>query len=211
MKYLLQFLLLTTVFTASVNADQRCDMDTQNCHISLDPNDDDTEIDVPAAMYNAQVNRYVVDGARRANGSYHGFIKFPMNTTGVRPPLLQPYSAADIFTKGNANTRTLDDKFIVAQNTACNLVRSNFQENTGSDDQNQTQYTSNDWDLSVTWYRLEDKKGKKIKVFSFDDDDWDLNDDGIVNLNDLFIYRSKFSDVYSVWYVAMNCRGGSAQ
>lgn len=209
MKYLI---LITALFlTFNAHSDQRCDMDTQNCHISLDPNDDDTEIDVPASIYSAQVNRYVIDGVRNANGSYHGFIKIPANGL-VLPPLLKANSYSDIFTKGNANTRPLDDKFVVAQNTECNLVRSNFQENTGSDDQNQTQYTSNDWDLSVKWQRLENKKGKEIEVFTFDDDDFDLNEDGIVNFADLAIYKSEIQeDIYFVWYVAMNCRRGIAQ
>ncbi len=126
---------LAVFIAATAQADQRCDMDTQNCHVSLDPNDDDTEIDVPASIYNAQVNRYVVDGVRKANGSYHGFIKISLNGQ-VLPPLLKANSGADIFTKGNANTRVLGDEFITAQNTECNLVRSNFQENTGSDDPN---------------------------------------------------------------------------
>jgi hypothetical protein len=50
---------------------------------------------------------------------------------------------------------------VVAVNTACNLTRSNFQENTGSDDQNQTQYTTNDWTLSMQWYnRMAGKFGE---------------------------------------------------
>lgn len=201
-------MIFTMIAGTFAYADQRCDMDTQNCHISLDPNDDDTEIDVPASIYSAQVNRYVDgDGVRKANGSYRGYIEVPLASADVRPPLLIPHSSGDIFTKGNANTRQLTDKYVVAANTQCNLVRSNFQENTGSDDQNQIQYTSNDWELSVTWHGY--KEADAPDEFDITDDAFDLNIDGVVDLDDFSIYRARlFKYNIGIWYVAMNCRAG---
>lgn len=200
-------------FLATAYADQRCDMDTQNCHISLDPNDDDTEIDVSAAIFNAQVNRYVdADGLRKANGSYHGEIRVPLGNARVRPDLLVPNTAGDIFMVGSANTRYLRGDYITAANTACNLVRSNYQENTGSDDQNQTEYTTNNWDLTVTWLGYEGIDGEVRPNFTFTDLEFDYNEDGVVDLSDFSIFIKEYRTTeVGIWKVAMNCRSAIAQ
>lgn len=149
MKYFIATLVVFFLFSANAYADQRCDMDTDNCHLSLDPNDDDTEVDVPAStLSSVGVSRSVVDGVRVADCWYTGTLRYPLDKGFASTYLVE---GADIYRQGK-DANIADANYIVAANTACNCTRSNYQENTGSDDQNQTEYTTNDWELRLQWY-----------------------------------------------------------
>lgn len=200
--------MLTTAY-----ADQRIDRDSNNCHIAPDPNDDDAEIDVPCTLFAARVIRYVnVDGVRVANGSLSGIYRVPLGTANTKHPSLVPNSSGDIFLVGSANTRVVDDNYITAAGTQCNLVRSNYQENTGGDDQNQTEYTTNDWDSTVTWVGYETEDGEVMPIFDLNNDEFDYNEDGVVDLSDFSIYRKEYKNTQiGLWKIATNCRNAATQ
>ena len=210
MKYLL---LLLTLLSFSILADQRIDSDTQNCHIAPDPNDADAEMDTGCVHYSAQVNRYLdANGVRKAQGSYNGKLKLLMSNARVNPSQIVPISSGDFILVGSDNTRTMrvGVETTTANNTDCDLVRTNYQQNTGSDDQNQTEYSTNDWDLSVSWVGFEDTNGNLLPDFNFTEIESDLNADGIVDVADLLIYLDSNSNI-GVWDVSLNCRNGVEQ
>lgn len=149
--------MLMFVMSFGVFADQRIDRDTNNCHISLDPNDDDTEMDLSCTELNSGVYREVnADGVRIANGWYFGFIRVPLDQAVNGEYFVE---GQDIYRKGQ-DSAAADKPYVVAANTSCNLVRSNYQQNTGSDDQNQTEYVSNDYELKLKWFnKFGDERG----------------------------------------------------
>ena len=134
------FLLLLLAHTAI--ADQRFESWQGLCHFAYDVNDDDNEVYF-ANCKNTIDTHDAGDGAGRlAHGSSI------VSTTYSLEALTMPKFTNGGKLKGvDADPGVYGDDYLTA-NTACVMVTSNY--NAGADDNNETVYVTNDWDLLMT-------------------------------------------------------------
>ena len=138
MKYLtlLFYLLLPTL----ASADNRFEIAGNYCHTAHNPADDDDEIyfsNCVSAIWTPQVG-----GQRIANGNVIMTKGYPVHD--LTHPVL-----SDLKFKGSDTVNSQSADYIVAANTPCVMVTANY--DAANDDQNETVYVSNDWNLIYEW------------------------------------------------------------
>lgn len=144
-KYLLLLLLVAMPF--SVMADQRFENWQGICHFNYDANNDDNEV------YFSNCKN-TIDTYDDGNGTL-AFGSSSVKETYIVEKNTYPKGLVDgnVFLKGNASTA--GDKYEVS-NTTCVMVTSNY--NADADDNNETVYTTNDWELEMI---AKDKHNKR--------------------------------------------------
>ena len=141
MKNLIIICLLLTPFM--VNADQRFESHQGICHFSYDVDNDDNEV----YFANCKNTIDVFNSPRTQN------ITYASGTSTVTQSYIMRYGAnphtLGVKLKGvDANKYLFGEEYLVAINTPCVMVTSNY--NAANDDDNETVYVSNDWNLEVT-------------------------------------------------------------
>ena len=137
MKYLLSILLFISI---NVCADQRFETDGGYCHTAHNVNDADDEIYFSNCVSSIWTPK--VDGQRVANGNTIMSKEYPIADGGF--PVLGGTKFKGVDAPYNAY---LD--YDTAANTPCVMVTANY--DAANDDQNETVYVTNDWNLSYEW------------------------------------------------------------
>ena len=151
MKYLLFIMAILLSFGAT--ADQRFESDGGYCHFAYDTNDDDNEV-----YFANCIN--TIDTYDAADGQG----RLAMGDTNVKKHYTvrdKTYIAAlekgNIYLKGNQTGESYGNYDV--SNAPCVMVTANY--DAGNDDQNETVYVTNDWNLEIRVYKREDDSFEK--------------------------------------------------
>lgn len=154
-KSTLAILIIASFFIGvqSAQADQRFESWQGICHFAYDEADDDNEVYF-ANCQNVINTHDGQDGqGRKAYGTSTVKQKYPIFDA------VAYIKGVDTYLKGADadNTQYPDSKYTSAPNTPCVMVTSNY--NAANDDNNETVYVTNDWNLSIEWgkYDFEDR------------------------------------------------------
>jgi len=192
MKYLL---ILAILLSFNAVADQRFETWQGLCHFAYDVNDDDNEVYF-ANCTNTIDTFDAQDGqGRLAYGSSITTKKYNVQSNTLK---LAGFKAK--LKGADTDPEKYDDDYTSTPDTPCIMVTSNY--DAGNDDNNETVYVTNDWDLVI-------KPKFKDGEFSFKKMKYDLNGDGVVNLSDFSIYRASIRNIKITY--ELSCRGGVAQ
>lgn len=153
MKILL-LLVVSILLTFNASADQRFESWQGLCHFAYDPNDDDNEVYFANCIND--INTYdAADGqGRLAYGSANVERKYFLHN-GNAPKV------TDLRLKGSDASNLYPDGEYTTQNTDCVMVTSNY--DAGADDNNETEYRTNDWDLTIKMSDI-NKEDKTFKM-----------------------------------------------
>lgn len=189
-KFLIIMMLFAVPFVAE--ADQRFETWQGLCHFAYDPNDDDNEV------YFANCDNSIVTHQGVAHGHTRTIQK-------GGSPIGQSYEAKRLI--GAATNADYYPGYTVS-NTACVMVTSNY--DAGADDNNETVYTTNDWDLTIAkWEQVfQDIEIQDLVATVTSggyDAAMDFNNDGEVNYLDINIHRRHATN--NVRY-ELHCRNG---
>lgn len=141
MKHL--FLILALCFSFNAFADQRFETWQGLCHFAYDPNDDDNEV------YFANCDNTI---DTHDSGDGQGRLAYGSSITSSEyylPDMVTPKFAGVNKLKGvDADAAFYGDEYTEAVNTQCVMVTSNY--NAGADDNNETVYVTNNWNLEIS-------------------------------------------------------------
>ena len=139
MKYFI--FILALLFAWNVQADQRFETWQNLCHFSYDPEDDDNEV-----YFSTCQNTIDTHDAQDGQG------RLAYGTSTVRqvyslPDLTIPKLGLGKLKGADADDTVYGDNYTSAPNTPCVMVTSNY--DAGADDNNETVYVTNDWNLEI--------------------------------------------------------------
>ena len=165
-----QLLIIAAVtafaFSSNVFADQRMETWQGLCHFAYDPADSDNEVYF-GGCENVIDTYDAGDGqGRLAKGTSRTSAKY--NSTDKTYNSLM--TGGKILLKGADSDKEIypDDEY-TASNTTCEMVTSNY--DAGADDNNETVYSTNDWNLEVRAVTSDSEMnndGSYIVPFSYD-------------------------------------------
>jgi len=143
-------------FSSNALADQRFETNTNFCHFAGDPEDDDNEAFLSGCENSliahdaADGNGRLVDGTATVSHDYNLSEKtYPVWATKPNPRGYGQPELVMVLLKGADVERSSYRQHRSAVNIPCEMVTSNY--NANNDDQNETVYSTNDWNLSVVW------------------------------------------------------------
>ena len=153
MKYLIFIIALAVTFINPVYADPRIEAEQDLCHFPYNPDDTDNEVyswscdDADLIQRVDAAGNNIVSGSAKESREYElTDLTFPQKAylllTGSDADPVK-YPDGDGFRTG----------YITATGSACAMVTSNYDAGAGAN--NQTEYTSNDWNIEIIINRYE--------------------------------------------------------
>lgn len=139
MKHLLLLALL--ILNANVQADQRFESWQGLCHFAYDVNDDDNEVYFANCKNTIDTHNTGDGNGRLAYGS-----SVVTETYSLHDLTIPKFNSGGLLKGTDADGTIYDDSYAIS-NAPCVMVTSNY--DAGADDNNETVYVTNDWNLEI--------------------------------------------------------------
>lgn len=150
-KFMIMMALIMSFGTGTVYADQRFETDGGYCHFSYDVNDADNEVYFANCLNTIDTYDAADGQGRLAMGDSNVKKKYTVRDA----TFIQALREGNIFLKGNQAGEPYGDRYTTS-NAPCVMVTANY--DAGNDDQNETVYVSNDWNMEIITAKF--KKGE---------------------------------------------------
>lgn len=175
-------LFLLLLLPLAVMADQRFEMDGGYCHFNYDVNNADNEV------YFANCKSIIDTHDGVARGHTNVTVKYDTNDRTLPMDLIGSNARTGINLRGaGANSSVYGEELYTVSNATCNMVTANY--NAGADDQNETEYTTTDWNMEA---KINPKSMTNRTITS-------TNENGITFTRTVATFKVKYQ---------LACRGG---